>query len=202
MKINVINLYLFSTVGDLHEGFARVGSFLISIQRTLLIVSDRSCANPPGPDRCTAVACELLDRSHIPFDDPVIDVSNAKILGIVEVVNIHLPGSVGSGQLRTVLLDIQLLNRKTVLARHRDMVGVAVGANPSEAGGMIRKGEIKTVNVARDDDVVGVGVFVDNDAGVIAGHRHVAQDGQGRVVAERRDQPLGAVGRLGGLHVV
>ena len=37
----------------------------------------RSGADPPGLDRCAAIAGELLDRTHIPLDDPVVDIGDA-----------------------------------------------------------------------------------------------------------------------------
>ena len=38
---------------------------------------DRSGADPPCPDRGAAVADKLLDRTHIPLNDPVVDIGNA-----------------------------------------------------------------------------------------------------------------------------
>jgi hypothetical protein len=45
-----------------------------------------------------------------------------------------------------------------VLARDGDVVGVAVGADPAETRGVVGEGELDPVDVAGDDDVIGVGV--------------------------------------------
>ncbi len=74
--------------------------------------------------------------------------------------------------------------------------------HPAEAGGVVGGGEFQTVPVGTKDDVVAVSVLVDHDSGVVSGDGHVTQEGEGRAVVGRRDQPLGAMGRLGGLHVV
>ena len=62
--------------------------------------------------------------------------------------------------------------------------------------------EFQAVDVGGHHDVVAVGVLVDQDAGVISGHDHVAQDREGPVVAGRRADAGLTVGGLGRLHIV
>ena len=62
--------------------------------------------------------------------------------------------------------------------------------------------EVQTVDIARHDDAVRIGVFVDHNAVVIAGHDYIAKDGPCPVTAGRRDDAAGAMGWFGGLHIV
>ena len=60
-----IEMCTFTLQDDIHRLFSR------------LLGARRSRADPPGLDRGAAVADELLDRTHIPLDNPIVDVGNA-----------------------------------------------------------------------------------------------------------------------------
>ena len=47
---------------------------------------------PPGPNVFSAIPGELFHRSDIALDDPVVDVADAQVLGIVDVADERLPG--------------------------------------------------------------------------------------------------------------
>ena len=82
----------------------------------------------------SAVLSELLHRSNIALDKPVVDVANAKILGIVNIEISCLPRVVFIGLPRAGNFYIQLLNAETVLAGHRDAAGASLRSNPAKPG--------------------------------------------------------------------
>gem|GEM_PF-2081398 len=168
----------------------------------MLLVSDGSRAGPSGADQGAAIAVKLLDRSHIPLYNPVVDVSNAQILRVVNITDERLPGIIDIRLSRPRLFRVHLFDRKPVLARNSDVMGVAVGAHPPKTGGMMGERKLQTVDVGGHHDVIPVGVLVNLDAGVIAGHDYIAQDREGPVVAGRRADAGLAVGGFGRLHIV
>lgn len=159
-------------------------------------------SDSPGAHGCAAIAVEIIDGSHVADDYPVGEIGNAMIVGIVEIVNRRLPRIIGVSLAGAGLFDVQLFDGESVWAGHCDVIRITVGTESAETGRMVSGRKFDAVDVACYYDVVAVGVFVCHDAGVIAGDGHVAQDGQRRVVVIRSDESLGAVGRLGGLHIV
>ena len=174
---------------------------LLGILWVLLSVGRRR-SDPPGPNEFSSILSELFHRSDIALDDPVVDVANTEVFGIVDIKIGCLPLVVFIGLPMAGYFHIQLLNAETVLARHRDAAGAALRAHPAEPGGVIGEGEFQAVDVGGQIDVVTVRVLIDKDASVIPGHDHVAQDGQGSVVAGWGNDARRAVGGLGRLHVV
>ena len=159
-------------------------------------------SNPPGADGVAAIAVKVINRAHVSDDHPVIDVADAEVVRVVDVKNVRLPNIIGVGLVGTGLFDVQLLDGECVRTRERDVIGAALGAYPTETGGVIGGGKLDAMQVRTQRDVVAVGVLIGHDAGVVAGDHYIAQDGQCRVVIGWRDESLGAVSRLGGLHVV
>ena len=145
---------------------------------------------------------ELSHRSDITLDHPVVDVTNAEVFGIVDIEIGCLPLVVFIGLPMAGYFHIQLLNAETVLTRHLDATGAALRAHPAKPGGVIGEGEFQAVDVGGQIDVITVGVLVDEDAGMIPCHDHIAQDGEGCVVAGWGNDAHRAVGWLGRLHVV
>ena len=71
---------------------------------------DGGGADPPRLDRLAAIAGKLLDRPHIPLDDPVVDIGNAEIARVIDIVCRCLPLIIAVGLPRTGNLDIQLFD--------------------------------------------------------------------------------------------
>ena len=65
---------------------------------------------PPSPDVLSAVLNKLVDRPDITLDDPVVDIADAQILGIIDIANKHLPGIFCVCLFFARHLRIQLLN--------------------------------------------------------------------------------------------
>lgn len=77
--------------------------------------------DPPCPDVFSAVPSELLHRSNIALNNPVVDVANTEVFGIVNIEIGCLPLVVFIGLPRAGNFHIQLLNAETVLAGHDDI---------------------------------------------------------------------------------
>ncbi len=150
----------------------------------------------------SAIPSELFHRSDIALDNPVVDVANAEVFGIVDIEISCLPRVVFIGLPMAGYFHIQLLNAESVFAGHRDAAGAALRAHPAESGGVMGEGEFQSVDVGGQVDVVAIGMLVDQDACVITGHDDIAQDRERRVVAGRGADAGRAVGGLGRLHVV
>ncbi len=89
----------------------------------------RSRSDPSNSNRGSPVATEGLNRAHIPLDHPIIDISNAEIIGVVDVVDQLLPDVLRGGLSRTRLFRVQLFDRKAVFARNGDVMRIAVRAH-------------------------------------------------------------------------
>ena len=61
------------------------------------------------------------------------------------------------------LFRVHLFDRKPVPAGNGDVMGVAVGAHPPEAGGMMVIHEFQAVDVGGHHDVIPVGVLVNQE---------------------------------------
>ncbi len=153
--------------------------------------------DPPCPDVFSAVPSELLHRSNIALNNPVVDVANTEVFGIVNIQIGCLPLVVFIGLPRAGNFHIQLLNAETVLAGHRAATGASLRADPAEPGGVMGEVDFQAVDVGGQVDVVTIGMLVDEDAGVIPGHDDIAQDREGCVVAGRGCDASRTVGRLG-----
>ena len=136
------------------------------------------------------------------MDSPEVDVGAREVPGVLDIAHQCLPSVTLVGLALAGELGVELRDGEAASPGDGNVAGVAVGADATQPGGVVRLCELQPAEVAPDDQVVGIRMFVDDDPGVVAGHDDLTKDGQGGVVAGGGDETSGSVRRPGSLHVV
>ena len=136
-------------------------------------------ADAPRADALASRDLEFIDGTHVATHHPPVDIADSEVVGVVDVAGDLLPFVIAVGLSGAGIFDVELGDGKSVSSDHGDMVGVAHRTHPVETRGVVGGGEFESVDIAAQDDMVAMGVFVDDNPGVVSGHRHVAKQGVG-----------------------
>ena len=145
---------------------------------------------------------EVGDRPDAPLDGPEVEVGVRKIPRVFNVAYECLPGIAFVGLPAAREFGIELFNRESAGPADGDMASIAVGAHAPEPRRMMGLGELKAASITCHDQVVGVGVLVDDNPGMVTGHDDLPEDSQRGVITGGGDEPFGPMGRPGGLHII
>jgi hypothetical protein len=89
-------------------------------------------SDPSGPDRRASVLRDRFHRALVAFYDPVPDIANAQMAGIIDVELRGLPLIVPVCLIPAGNLHVQLLDAEPVLAGYGYAVGTTLSADSAE----------------------------------------------------------------------